>query len=117
MPPNPTSDWIQLHDRFYRKQEVYSLSWDQTDLSKFMIAGAQYGGPIALIRDDKKVLLLQKQQPIKPTIYMYTAAGKLIEQIQVRYRFAGFCPHYFPIESLSRNFCCLTKQVSFFAVG
>ncbi|CEI87038.1 hypothetical protein RMCBS344292_01458 [Rhizopus microsporus] len=47
-----------------------------------MIAGAQYGGPIAMIRDDRKVLLLQKQQPIKPTIYMYTSAGKLIEQIQ-----------------------------------
>lgn len=36
-----------------------------------------------MIRDDKKVLLLQKQQPIKPTVYMYTSAGKLIEQIQV----------------------------------
>ncbi|SAM01302.1 hypothetical protein [Absidia glauca] len=35
-----------------------------------------------MIRDDKKVLLLQKQQPIKPTIYMYTASGKLIDQIQ-----------------------------------
>lgn len=40
---------------------------------------------LAMIRDDKKVLLLQKQQPIKPTIYMYTSAGKLIEQIQVPY--------------------------------
>lgn len=38
---------------------------------------------VAMIRDDRKVLLLQKQQPIKPTIYMYTSAGKLIEQIQV----------------------------------
>ncbi|CDH59927.1 vacuolar protein sorting vps16 [Lichtheimia corymbifera JMRC:FSU:9682] len=47
-----------------------------------MIAGSQFGGPIAMIRDDKKVLLLQKQQPIKPTVYMYTSAGKLIEQIQ-----------------------------------
>ncbi|KAI8875069.1 hypothetical protein K501DRAFT_280720, partial [Backusella circina FSU 941] len=65
-----------------KKQEIYSMPWNQTDLSKFMIAGAQYGGPIAMIRDDKKVLLLQKQQPIKPTIYMYTSAGKLIEQIQ-----------------------------------
>ena len=36
-----------------RKQEVYSLSWDQTDLSKFMIAGAQNGGPIG------NVILLQ----------------------------------------------------------
>jgi hypothetical protein len=41
----------------------------------------------AMIRYDKKVLLLQKQQPIKPTIYMYTSAGKLIEQIQVRVNF------------------------------
>ncbi|KAI9307957.1 hypothetical protein BJ944DRAFT_129784 [Cunninghamella echinulata] len=82
MTPNPTADWIQFNDRFYRKQEVYSLSWNQSDLSKFMIAVAPYGGPIAMIRDDKKVLLLQKQQPIKPTIYMYTASGKLIDQIQ-----------------------------------
>ncbi|OAD74766.1 hypothetical protein PHYBLDRAFT_124139 [Phycomyces blakesleeanus NRRL 1555(-)] len=81
MAPNPTSDWILLHDRFYRKQEIYSLSWKQTDLSKFMIASAQFGGPIAMIRDDKKVLLLQKQQPIKPTIYIYSSAGILIEQI------------------------------------
>lgn len=36
-----------------------------------------------MIRDDRKVLLLQKQQPIKPIIYMYSSAGKLIEQIQV----------------------------------
>ncbi|ORX59516.1 hypothetical protein DM01DRAFT_1187510 [Hesseltinella vesiculosa] len=48
MTPNPTADWIQLNDRFYRKQEVYSLAWNQTDLSKYMIAAAQYGGPIGM---------------------------------------------------------------------
>jgi hypothetical protein len=36
-----------------------------------------------MIRDDKKVILLQKQQPVKPTIYLYTSAGKLMEQLQV----------------------------------
>ncbi|RCI02191.1 hypothetical protein CU098_008663 [Rhizopus stolonifer] len=82
MAPNPTADWTELHDRFYKKQELYSLTWNHSDLSKFMVAGAQYGGPIAMIRDDRKVLLLQKQQPIKPTIYIYTSAGKLTEQIQ-----------------------------------
>ncbi|CAG8544325.1 9832_t:CDS:10 [Racocetra fulgida] len=35
-----------------------------------------------MIRDDKKVLMLQKQQPVKPTIYLYTSAGKLLEQLQ-----------------------------------
>jgi len=38
---------------------------------------------LALVRDDRKVLLLQKQQPIKPSIYLYTSSGKLMETIQV----------------------------------
>ncbi|CAG8580065.1 14623_t:CDS:10 [Gigaspora margarita] len=58
------------------------MSWKHMDLSKYMIAGAPFGGPIAMIRDDKKVLALQKQQPVKPTIYLYTSAGKLLEQLQ-----------------------------------
>ncbi|CAG8511137.1 12226_t:CDS:10 [Acaulospora morrowiae] len=82
MTPQPITDWIQLQDRFYRKQEIYTMIWKHMDLSKYMIAGAPYGGPIAMIRDDKKVLLLQKQQPVKPTIYLYTSAGKLMEQLQ-----------------------------------
>ncbi|KAF9355900.1 hypothetical protein BGX26_005975, partial [Mortierella sp. AD094] len=78
----PTADWIQLHDRFYRKQEIYTMLWKQVDLSKFMIAAAPFGGPLALVRDDRKVLLLQKQQPVKPSIYLYTSSGKLMEPIQ-----------------------------------
>lgn len=47
----------------YRKQEVYSLSWDQTDLSKFLIAGAQFGGPIGK-RTEKAVA--RASQPSSP---------------------------------------------------
>ncbi|KAG0040394.1 hypothetical protein BGZ82_003119 [Podila clonocystis] len=78
----PTADWIQLQDRFYRKQEIYAMLWKQVDLSKYMIAAAPFGGPLALVRDDRKVLLLQKQQPVKPSIYLYTSSGKLMEPIQ-----------------------------------
>ncbi|KAF9430792.1 hypothetical protein BGZ94_003842 [Podila epigama] len=78
----PTADWIQLQDRFYRKQEIYTMLWKQVDLSKYMIAAAPFGGPLALVRDDRKVLLLQKQQPVKPSIYLYTSSGKLMEPIQ-----------------------------------
>ncbi|CAG8504884.1 16311_t:CDS:2 [Funneliformis caledonium] len=42
----PTTDWIQMQDRFYRKQEIYTMLWKHMDLSKYMIAGASYGGPI-----------------------------------------------------------------------
>ncbi|PKK73318.1 hypothetical protein RhiirC2_344414 [Rhizophagus irregularis] len=49
MAPHPTTDWNQLQDRFYRKQEIYAMLWKQLDLSKFMIAGAPYGGPIVYL--------------------------------------------------------------------
>ncbi|KAG0042078.1 hypothetical protein BGZ83_000922, partial [Gryganskiella cystojenkinii] len=78
----PTADWLALHDKFYRKQEVYTMLWKQVDLSKYMIAAAPFGGPLALVRDDRKVILVQKQQPVKPSIYLYTSSGKLMEPIQ-----------------------------------
>lgn len=52
-----------------------------------------------MIRDDKKVLLLQKQQPVKPTIYLYTSAGKLIEQLQVGYLSIRLLQFYFNLPS------------------
>ncbi|CAG8840556.1 15042_t:CDS:2, partial [Cetraspora pellucida] len=58
------------------------MSWKHMDLSKYMIAGATFCGPIAMICDDKKVSMLQKQQPVKPTIYIYTSAGKLMGQLE-----------------------------------
>lgn len=58
-----------------------------------------------MIRDDKKVILLQKQQPVKPTIYLYTSAGKLMEQLQVIFSF----------NFLSINYLNLINDVSFFS--
>lgn len=29
-----------------RKQEIYTMLWKHMDLSKYLIAGAPYGGPI-----------------------------------------------------------------------
>lgn len=43
--------------------------------------------PSALARDDRKVLLLQKQQPAKPSINLYTSSGKRMEPIQVQHNF------------------------------
>lgn len=57
-----------------------------------------------MIRDDKKVILLQKQQPVKPTIYLYTSAGKLMEQLQV-----------ILFNFLSINYLNLVNNVPFFS--
>ncbi|KND02893.1 tethering complex subunit VPS16 [Spizellomyces punctatus DAOM BR117] len=78
---SPTADWNLLHDRFYCKQETYLMLWKDMDLSKFIVAAAPYGGPIAMIRDDKKILSLQNQT-IKPVMHIYTSSGKLINQFQ-----------------------------------
>ncbi|KAI8351246.1 Vps16, N-terminal region-domain-containing protein [Mortierella sp. GBAus27b] len=82
MAKTPTADWFQLQDRFYRKQEIYVMLWDQINLLEYNLAAAPFGGPLALVRDDRKVLLLQKQQSVKPSIYLYTSSGKLLETIQ-----------------------------------
>jgi len=75
------ADCNPLGEVFYRKQELYSMGWaDQIDLSKFMVATAPYGGPIALIRNEPKAA---KSQPgTKPIIYIFNAAGREISSIR-----------------------------------
>ncbi|KAI8591791.1 Vps16, N-terminal region-domain-containing protein [Geranomyces variabilis] len=78
---SPTANWNLLGDRFYCKNETYSMSWKNMDLSKFRIAAAPFGGPIAMIRDDKQVLMLSNQNT-KPEMLIYSSAGALISQFQ-----------------------------------
>jgi hypothetical protein len=55
------------------------MNWtvDQVDLAGFMVAAAPYGGPIALVRDEKKIVRV-KGAATKPIIYIYSASGNLI---------------------------------------
>jgi len=77
----PTIYWEALHDKFYRKEEIYTMEWEDINLSRYRIAGAPYGGPIAMIRDDTKILTLGNDEA-KSIMYFYTSAGKLIHQFQ-----------------------------------
>ncbi|XP_020105943.1 protein VACUOLELESS1 isoform X2 [Ananas comosus] len=54
------AEWEQLHDRFYRKPELYSLQWGgaRMDLARHRVACAPFGGPVAAIRDDSKIVQL-----------------------------------------------------------
>lgn len=58
-----SADWDTLGnstDAFYRRTLLYTLSWSfpGSDLSDYIVAGAPYGGPIALTRDESKPVLL-----------------------------------------------------------
>ncbi|ORY21590.1 Vps16, C-terminal region-domain-containing protein [Naematelia encephala] len=78
VPPIPTSTWDTLENVFYRKEEVYTMSWDISDLSDYLIAAAKNGGAIAMMRDERKVMLLGKHSSGRPKIYVYTSSGVLI---------------------------------------
>jgi hypothetical protein len=43
---SPTSTWDTIQNVFYRKEEVYQMSWRITDLSDYLVAAAKNGGPI-----------------------------------------------------------------------
>ncbi|KAI8822509.1 Vps16, N-terminal region-domain-containing protein [Fimicolochytrium jonesii] len=78
---SPTADWNLLNDKFYCKQEVYSMTWRGVDLSKLTVVVAPFGGPIAAIRDDRKIMAL-RGQTTQPDLRIYTSAGNLITQLQ-----------------------------------
>ncbi len=46
---HPTSSWVQVGDRFYRKVQHYTQVFDQDlDLDNYIVAGAPYGGAIGM---------------------------------------------------------------------
>jgi hypothetical protein len=81
MTTNPSLDWLKLNEKFYRKQTIFKMIWGDIDLSKHLCAAAPFGGPIALIINDKKIVAYQGQAT-KNVLHIYNNAGKLLTQIQ-----------------------------------
>ncbi|KXX78949.1 putative vacuolar protein sorting-associated protein 16 [Madurella mycetomatis] len=79
---HPTAGWEQLGERFYRKTQLYTQVFDQDlDLDNYLVAGAPYAGAIALYRDEDKLVAFQPTRASKPSIDIYSCAGKLIRRI------------------------------------
>eukprot|EP00899_Mesostigma_viride_P000918 jgi/Mesvir1/10827/Mv07754-RA.2 len=77
----PAAEWSELYNRFYRKVELYLMSWKGIDLSMHKIACAPFGGPIAMIRDDKKLVLLGTVGVTHPALCIYGSSGKLLASV------------------------------------
>ncbi|KAH0547552.1 hypothetical protein FGG08_000277 [Glutinoglossum americanum] len=79
---NPTADWEKVGDRFYRKIQLYTAVFDQDlELDNYIVAGAPYGGALALHRDEEKLHAYRGTQAAKSSIDIYSYAGKLIRRI------------------------------------
>ncbi|KAM0749316.1 vacuolar protein sorting-associated protein 16 [Meredithblackwellia eburnea MCA 4105] len=76
-----SSSWEPLGDTFYRKTDIYSMQWSVQDLSDYKVAGARWGGPIAMIRDDSKPVLIGRAGLSKPKVSVFSSAGGLLQTI------------------------------------
>lgn len=52
------AEWQVLGDVPFRKWECYALTWDVA-IDDHVVVGAPNGGPLAVVRDDKKMVSRQ----------------------------------------------------------
>ncbi|KAG5894092.1 hypothetical protein JTB14_003948 [Gonioctena quinquepunctata] len=73
-----TADWFLLgRDLYYRKFEIYSMTWQQNiHLENFIATSASYGGPIAIRRDEAKFVKVQGTG--QPIIHIFSGSGQEI---------------------------------------
>ena len=91
----PSAEWDRLGDgeAFYRRLQLYTLTWSLPggDLADYIVAGSRNGGPLAMTRDDSKPVLLQDSNALTGTagkrkrVWVYSSAGSLLENIIVSF--------------------------------
>ncbi|OJJ51089.1 hypothetical protein ASPZODRAFT_56501 [Penicilliopsis zonata CBS 506.65] len=85
-PSNPLANWERVGDRFYRKVRVYDAVFgEEVELENYIVAGAPYGGAIALYRDESRPYRYLDAQTTKSSVDIYSSSGKLINQINWEY--------------------------------
>ncbi|TFY83531.1 hypothetical protein EWM64_g490 [Hericium alpestre] len=63
---------------FYRRQQLYTISGKLPNLGDCIVAGCRYSGPIALMRDNTKLIALGRATPVfaKAQIQVFSPAGE-----------------------------------------
>ena len=63
----------------YRKCEAFEMQWGPTmDLDQNVVSCAPCGGPIAMIRDENKIIALRDYDQAEPHLNIYTGSGMLV---------------------------------------
>lgn len=73
------AEWQLLYNRYYRKPEIYQMRWKHVDLSRNKVACASFGGPIAVIRDDSKIVQLYAESALRK-LRIFNSAGVLLSE-------------------------------------
>eukprot|EP01155_Anaeramoeba_flamelloides_P052756 Anaeramoba_flamelloidesc42861_g2_i2.p2 GENE.c42861_g2_i2~~c42861_g2_i2.p2 ORF type:complete len:189 (-),score=39.48 c42861_g2_i2:105-671(-) len=77
---NPSLTWNEFDRYFYEKHDFYQMEWEDIDLSNYIVSASRFGGLLALILDDSKVIQINSVS-VKHRIFIYTSSGVLISQI------------------------------------
>ncbi|XP_010271337.1 PREDICTED: protein VACUOLELESS1 [Nelumbo nucifera] len=75
------AEWQLLYNRYYRKPEIYTMQWKQFDLNRNKVACAPFGGPIAVIRDDSKIVQLYAESALRKLRIFNSAGVQLSETV------------------------------------
>ncbi|KAI9024081.1 Vps16, C-terminal region-domain-containing protein [Hyaloraphidium curvatum] len=81
----PYLEWLPVGDAFFRRADVYDLQWKNVRLESMVVAAAPLAGPLAMIRNDRKAVVLQPNQPLRPTLSIYSLSGGLLHSTPVRF--------------------------------
>lgn len=73
------AEWQLLYNRYYRKPELYQMHWKHVDLTRNKVACAPFGGPIAVIRDDAKIVQLYAESALRK-LRIFNSAGVQISE-------------------------------------
>ncbi|KAH1197654.1 hypothetical protein AAZX31_18G104300 [Glycine max] len=69
------AEWQLLYNRYYRKPELYPMPWKHVDLARTKVAAAPFGGPIAVIRDDSKIVQLHAESALRK-LRLFSSSGR-----------------------------------------
>ncbi|KAG8767534.1 hypothetical protein FRC15_005602, partial [Serendipita sp. 397] len=80
---HPTTSWEALNNGavFYSRRHLYQMQWNLSsvgggsDLSGYIVAGARFGGPVAIMRDNTKLIALGRTTFTKPVIQVFSSSG------------------------------------------
>lgn len=65
-----SEDWQALGDVQFRKWDCYeSLGWD-ISVDDHQVVGAPYGGPLAVLRDERKMVSYPETPPYDMMVYL-----------------------------------------------
>ncbi|GAX81388.1 hypothetical protein CEUSTIGMA_g8819.t1 [Chlamydomonas eustigma] len=71
-------DWEACGDAFYSRELLYDMMWEDTDLDSKRVCCSPFGGPIAVVRDERQMVVITSGGSVRPIIRTFAASGRLL---------------------------------------